>query len=105
MSVDCTARYGYGFLVSADEISEIPDELIDDFQDSEFHHTIDCYTDEAPHFFGLILHSAECGWAVPLPVRDNFAPHDFLKMVQEFKKFFPKRKASDIKHYLISSIG
>ena len=105
MSVNYSAKYGYGFAVSADEINKISNELIDDFMDSEFHTFIDCYDNNAPHFFGLILHSAEPGWAIALPAVDNYSRNDFQLMLKQFKKFFPNHSTSTIKHYLISTVS
>ena len=94
-----TARYGYGYLVNIYDVAET-DEI--EFRDSIFTYPLE--SDGEDFFFGLMLHSAEPGYAIPLPSVDNYAHEDFIKMVHEFKKFFPERDAMTIKHYLINEV-
>ena len=104
MSVDCRAIYGYGFLVSANDVAKIPNEKIDDFMDSPFCLCIDTYIRDCDYFFGLKLCSAEPGYAFALPATDNYAHSDLIKMMREFKEYFPDKDAFTIKHYLINQL-
>lgn len=106
MSVDYRAIYGYGFLVSADDVAKIPDEKIDDFMDNPFCLCVDNYVNSNfEYFFGLKLCSAEPGYAFALPAVDNYSHNDFIQMIREFKEYFPDKDAFTIKHYLINQIS
>lgn len=104
MSVDYRAIYGYGFCVSNKEVATLSDKLYDEFVDSIFTHRTDYIYGETEYFFGLSLCSAEPGYMFALPAVDNYAHEDFMQMMKEFKHFFPQRKTSEIKHYLINQV-
>lgn len=104
MSVDYQAIYGYGFCVSDEEVNTLPKELYDDFIDSIYTIWTDYTHENVEYFFGLKLCSAEPGYMFALPVVDNYTHTDFLKMIHEFKKYFPHRNPMEIKHYLINRV-
>ena len=78
MSVDYTAIYGYGFMITADEVADIPEDLRDEFFDSDYTIRVDSYADESNYFFGLKLTQASPGFMFELPVVDKYAHETFL---------------------------
>ena len=104
MSVDYTAIYGYGFMITADEVADIPEDLRDEFFDSDYTIRVDSYADESNYFFGLKLTQASPGYIYELPVVDKYAHETFMDMMHEFKRFFPNRNPQEIKHYLINRV-
>lgn len=104
MSVDYTAIYGYGYLITADEAADIPEDMFDDFIDSDYTLCVDNYADESNYFFGLKLTQVSPGYIYELPVVDNYGHQDFCNMMAEFKRFFPNRSPREIKHYLINRV-
>jgi hypothetical protein len=104
MSVDYTAIYGYGFMITADEAANIPEDMFDEFIDSDYTICVDNYADESNYFFGLKLTQASPGYIYELPVVDNYAHETFMAMMHEFKRFFPHKDALQLRHYLIHRV-
>lgn len=104
MSVDYTAIYGYGFMITADEAANIPEDMFDEFIDSDYTLCVDNYADESNYFFGLKLTQASPGYIFELPVVDKYSHQDCCNMMAEFKRFFPHRSPREIKHYLINRV-
>lgn len=104
MSVDYTAIYGYGYMITADEAANIPEDIFDEFIDSDYTLCVDNYTDESNYFFGLKLKQASPGYIYELPVVDEYNHQEFCSMIDEFKHFFPNRSPREIKHYLINKV-
>ena len=104
MSVDYTAIYGYGYMITADEAANIPEDIFDEFIDSDYTLCVDNYADESNYFFGLKLTQASPGYIYELPVVDKYAHETFMDMMHEFKRFFPNRNPQEIKHYLINRV-
>lgn len=102
MSVDYTAIYGYGFMITADEVADIPEDMFDDFIDSDYTLCVNNY--ESNYFFGLSLCEASPGYIFELPVVDKYAHETFIDMMHEFKRFFPNKDALQLRHYLIHRI-
>ena len=104
MSVDYTAIYGYGFMITPEDIETIPEDLRDEFFDSDYTIRVDSYADESNYFFGLKLTQASPGFMFELPVVDKYAHETFMAMMHEFKHFFPHKDALQLRHYLIHRI-
>lgn len=104
MNVDYTAIYGYGYMITADEAANIPEDIFDEFIDSDYTLCVDNYTDESNYFFGLKLKQASPGYIYELPVVDEYNHQEFCSMIDEFKHFFPNRSPREIKHYLINRV-
>lgn len=101
MSVEHHAFYGYGYIVNPNEVAE---EEYDEYLESDFHYCINSWSNSEEEFFGICLKKVDEGEYYCIPVRDSFAPADFQKMVTEFKHFFPNRKASEIRHYMLNTV-
>ena len=104
MSVDYIAIYGYGFMITADEVADISEDMIDDFIDSDYTIRVDDYAEESNYFFGLKLTQASPGFMFELPVVDRYAHETFIDMMHEFKRFFPHKDTLQLRHYLINRI-
>lgn len=104
MSVDYSAIYGYGFMITPEDIETIPEDLRDEFFDSDYAIRVDSYADRSNYFFGLKLTQASPGFMFELPVVDKYAHETFMAMMHEFKHFFPHKDALQLRHYLIHRI-
>ena len=105
MSVNYTAKYGYGYIVSAKDVEVMPQSIYDEFIDSVFTTALNSYDSDDGFFFGLILHSAVPGYAIPIPSIDNYSHNDCVQMLKEFRAYFPNKSPMAIKHYLLNVLN
>lgn len=104
MSVDITARYGRGYQVSYNDICELSPEVQEAFRESEYAYRLNGYDDCSDYFFGVIIKTSDVGEITLVPalserVTDN---DNFLKMIQEYKKFFPNAENYFARYYLFA---
>ena len=103
MSLDISAVYGYGFLITEEDIETLSDELHDEFVDSDYARQVSCYN-PGLYFFGIVIEDIEPGDIREIPVVDNYDSHTFIEMMQEFKRFFPHKDVLKLRHYLIHQL-
>lgn len=89
MSVNYNAKYGYGFVVTEEDIRSLTPEQQDMFMDSEFFYEVDGWRDdkETPYFFGIVIKSLDPGETTLIPSFDVFKPEELKKMTDEFKTY------------------
>ena len=106
MSIDVSAAYGEGIILTRDEYLELED-FIENNENRywRFVYRIDCYTDDTEYFFGKILQYAECGFAEPIGNLE-MEDQDFAKIARGIREI--NRKLGTVKSkekYLLSFLG
>ena len=109
MSVDYRAMVGYGYMVTSDMLDMLyqrgGDDLLEEFQESDWACPADGYCPEdSPYFFGIVLEGIAPGEIVPLPTKRNYKHEDLDDMIEEFKKFFPNMEDYICRDWLISGV-
>ena len=109
MSVDYSAKYGFGFIITEEDLHNLGPEKRDKMIDSEFFHCIDDYSErkkDTPYFFGIIIKSADPGEYCLVPTFDVFKPGELNRMSSEFRTYgdlFYKYHNGP-RHYMFCSI-
>ena len=102
MSVDYSSRLGYGFIV---EHRELPIEKLEEFQESDYAFAIDGWDpDNSTYFFGLMMDAAAPGKYFIIPSVVSYNHNRFMKMMDEYKSFFPNQKSYMPHNYVLSCI-
>ena len=105
MSVSRSAKLGYGFMVSSDDLEQMTErgvELYEAFMDSDFTVCLNGYTGyPINYFFGLITLSLDEGEAASIPNEHNFDEEQYTQMIDEFKLYCPHRKSFIPKDYVL----
>lgn len=105
MSVHYSSRLGYGFIVQRQEYREFPEEKFKRFQESDYAFAIDGWDpDNSTYFFGLIIwHADPSEYFMVRPVTPY--PHgELMKMIDEYKSFFPNQKSYMPHNYVLSCV-
>lgn len=102
MSVEYRAIYGLGYVITQEEIENIPDNIRDELYDSDFIYPLEDGGNE--YFFGICLNQVDPGRMTIIPVVDNYDQEKYKRMMLEFKHFFPNREAIYLRHYLINQV-
>ena len=104
MSVNYSAKLGYGFTVHADELEWMEErgvELYENFIDSEFTVRLNGYVDYPDYFFGLIIFSLDEGEAASVPNVRTYDREKYAKMMKQFKQYCPNRTTYLPKDYVL----
>ena len=102
LSVEYRAIYGLGYEITQEEIENIPDDIRDEFYDSDFIYQLEDGGND--YFFGICLKQVDPGRMTIIPVVDQCDPEKYKRMMFEFKRFFPHREAIYLRHYLINQV-
>ena len=108
MSVNYNAKYGFGFIITEEDLNGLNLEQHDEIIDSIFFHDINgyCERNEASYFFGIIIKSVDPGESCLIPSFDVFKPGELNKMTSEFRTYgdlFYKYHCGP-RHYMFCSI-
>lgn len=109
MSVDYNAKYGYGFIITEEDLYNLDPEQRNTMIDSEFFHGIDDYSErdkDTSYFFGIIIKSLNPGDFCLIPSFDVFKPGELNRMTSEFRTYddlFYKYHNGP-RHYMFCSI-
>jgi hypothetical protein len=107
MSIDVSAAYGEGIILTREEYLELEDFLFENNENNywRFVYRINCYTDDTEYFFGKVLQYAECGLTETienLEMTDkDFA--DITRGIREINKKLGTVKSKE--KYLLSFLG
>jgi len=102
MSVSYSSRMGYGFIV---ERHELPKEKIKQFQGSNYAFAIDGWDpDNSTYFFGFITDTADPGEYFIIPPVTSYDHDKFMKMMDEYKSYFPNQEFYMPHNYVFSCI-
>ena len=94
MSVHCSSRLGYGFIVKRQEYRELSNEKFDEFHLLNYVFAINAFDpDTFTYFCGLIIDNADLSeYFMVLPVASY--DHDkFMEMMDEYKSYFPYQES------------
>ena len=94
MSVNYSAKYGKGFMISWDELEKMSDTERDVLLDSVYIHWICGYSDTPPLFFGIVAADIDCddtGYYMISADEIDFDKDEVNKMVDELKRLMPNK--------------
>ena len=107
MSIDVSAAYGEGIILTREEYLELEDFLENSNEMYwKYVYRIDCYTDDTEYFFGKILTYAECGYGEPvshLEIEDPLDFNNIIRGIQEINKRLNTVKSKE--KYLLCFLG
>ena len=102
MSVSYSSRMGYGFII---ERYELPKEKFKQFQESNYAFAIDGWDpDNSTYFFGFITDAADPGEYFIIPPVTSYDHDKFIKMMNEYKSYFPNQESYMPHNYVFSCI-
>ena len=107
MSVNRSAKLGYGFMVHDDELEWMEERgmaLYDSFVESDYAVRLDGYANPSPYFFGLTIFSLDEGEAAAIPNVRSYDRQKYAEMVKQFKQFCPNRTTYLPKDYILFCI-
>ena len=105
MSVHYSSRLGYGFIVQRQEYRELPEEKFHEFQRSDYAFAIDGWDpDNSTYFFGLIIWHADPGEYFRVQPVTLYSHEDLMKMIDEYKSFFPGKEPYMPHNYVLSCV-
>ena len=93
---------GYGYIIDDDDIADLDEDIYDELCESNYFYPIDPMRDKGLYFFGLILGTLEPGEIAVVPIKNGFPPIELKNMVQEYKRFFPEKTATAVRHYVMN---
>ena len=95
MSVNYSAKFGKGYIITSDELQELDSEVYEKLIDSEYSHYLSP-SDKSDMFFGLIAADIDCdkaGYFMISADDIDFNLQEMLKVKEEFKRYFPNRSS------------
>ena len=105
MSVHYSSRLGYGFIVQRQEYREFPEEKFNQFQESDYAFAIDGWDpDNSTYFFGLMIWHADPSEYFMVPPVTPYSHEDLMKMIDEYKSFFPDKDSYMPHNYVLSCV-
>ena len=105
MYVHYSSRLGYGFIVQRQEYRELPEEKFEQFQESDYAFAIDGWDpDNSTYFFGLMMDAAAPGKYFIIPPVTSYDHNKFMKMMDEYKSYFPDQKSYMPHNYVLSCV-
>ena len=105
MSVSYSSRLGYGFIVKRQEYRELPKEKLEQFQESDYAFAIDGWDpDNSTYFFGLMIWRADPSGYFRVPPVTPYSHEDLMKMIDEYKSFFPGKEPYMPHNYVLSCV-
>ncbi len=93
---------GYGYIIDDNDIADLDEDTCDELCGSNYFYPIDPMRDQGLYFFGLILNTLEPGEIAVVPIKNGFPPIGKENMVQEYKRFFPKKIATAVRYYIMN---
>ena len=105
MSVQYSSRLGYGFIVQRQEYRDFPKEKFNQFQESDYAFAIDGWDpDNSTYFFGLMIWRADPSGYFMVPPVTPYPHEELIKMIDEYKSFFPGKEPYMPHNYVLSCV-
>ena len=105
MAVDYSSRMGYGFIIQRKEYRKLPEEKFKQFQESDYAFVIDGWDpDDSTYFFGLMIDAAAPGGYFMIPSVVSYNHNRFMKMMDEYKSYFPNQESYMPHNYVLSCV-
>ena len=105
MSVHYSSELGYGFIVQRQEYRELSEEKFHEFQRSAYAFAIDAWDpDNSTYFFGLMTLHADPSEYFRVPPVTPYSHEDLIKMIDEYKSFFPGKEPYMPHSYVLSCV-
>jgi len=96
MSVNYSARAGYGYYITSEEIEKTfgdNEKLLNEFYEDDFTFMIDSWGNSPNCFFGILYAQPAEGTGCQLEITHNFNHEKVKTMIKKFKELFPNHDA------------
>ena len=103
MSVEYSTRVGYGYIISANEITS--EDFEKQLNESDYIFPIDSWSTHPNYFFGILHTIVKEGTGYMIPVRRPVLDQDKLyEMIDEYKTFFPNKDNYICHDYVLACV-